>query len=519
MKNLLTTLIITGLTTVAFASHATTCDTLRGTLTTRTLTADKGYVLDGTVIVPDGETLTINPGVHLFGMNGSSLIIDKGAQLQAIGKADSMIHFTSAQPVMSRTAGDWIGVALLGKANNNESNNTPIIRNSTSYYGGATINNDNSGTLRYVSIAYAGQQVMGDTYADALVLNSVGTGTTIDHVQIINSLRNGIQILGGTVGLNDIYVQNAKHADAVIQKGYQGTIEQFLGIKNSSMETFGSDAKGIAVYNNDDISYLTATPLTTPNINVFTLIGADHITPDQSKGLYFDNNGGGAYANGVVSGYDYGLYINDIYGAARTGGINPATLQFNYVGFVNNKSDLANGAFTFSDFGCSLDLNTWFASGCANSNNQEGSITLAYNNSIYDNYCSTAPTFNLNNTTDLILRADLISYIGVLQEDPAFTWAQSCALIDVCTAPLGRTTAPLMLYPNPGTDVIHIQIPSTIHTADASIRILNMLTGEMVYDGNANKTSIDIQHLPIGHYQIQLQDGKHMLQGKLFIER
>ena len=276
------------------------------------------------------------------------------------------------------------------------------------------------------------------------------------------------------------------------------------------------------MYNNDDISYLTATPLTTPNINEFTLIGADNSSPDQSNGIYFDNNGGGAFTNGVVTLFDFGIFLEDEYSVQRTAGsILSSSLKLQYVSLINNQNDYDYNTtnINWPLSGCSTSIINWMNDGCGNEQIQTGNINIGFDLSMFENYCSSTPIFIIDSESELIYRSDEILKVGVIQEDPVFTWTQSCALIDACTAPLGRTTAPLMLYPNPGTDVLHIQLPTTINTAEASIRILNMVTGKIVYEGTANHSVISIQHLPIGHYQVQLQDNQQILQGRLFVER
>ncbi|MDV2887990.1 hypothetical protein RYX45_22760, partial [Alkalihalophilus pseudofirmus] len=59
--------------------------------------------------------------------------------------------------------------------------------------------NDNSGVLSYVRIEYAGYAYQPDKEINSLTLGAVGSGTTIDHVQIALAKDDAIEWFGGTV--------------------------------------------------------------------------------------------------------------------------------------------------------------------------------------------------------------------------------------------------------------------------------------------------------------------------------
>src|SRR5690606_17377910 len=75
---------------------------LKGDITTNvTLTADKNWLLTGTVRVQSGATLTIEAGTTIYGDPNTkgTLVISQGAKIQAVGTADEPIVFTTASPV------------------------------------------------------------------------------------------------------------------------------------------------------------------------------------------------------------------------------------------------------------------------------------------------------------------------------------------------------------------------------------------------------------------------------------
>src|SRR3546814_6050578 len=67
-------------------------------------------------------------------------------------------------------------------------------------FGGATAT-DNSGAVQYVQIRYAGFQLSQDKEINGLTLAGVGSGTTLDHIQVHNSSDDGIEMFGGRANL------------------------------------------------------------------------------------------------------------------------------------------------------------------------------------------------------------------------------------------------------------------------------------------------------------------------------
>ena len=153
--------------------------------------------------VEDGATLTIEPGTIIKGEKSSkgSLIVKRGGKIIANGTVDKPIVFTSNQAKGSRAAGDWGGLVLLGKA---PVNKTPAViegENLTQF--GGTDAADNSGSLKYVRIEFAGIAFETDKEINGLTFGGVGSGTTIDYVQVSHSGDDSYEWFGGTV--------NAKH--------------------------------------------------------------------------------------------------------------------------------------------------------------------------------------------------------------------------------------------------------------------------------------------------------------------
>ena len=116
-------------------------------------TLKKGtYTLKGWVYIADGAELTIEPGTVIKGdkVTKAALIAERGGKLIAKGTQTEPIVFTSAQPKGSRRPGDWGGVILCGKAQNNQQE-MQIEGGPRTKHGGND-DADNSGVLSYVRI-------------------------------------------------------------------------------------------------------------------------------------------------------------------------------------------------------------------------------------------------------------------------------------------------------------------------------------------------------------------------------
>ena len=94
-----------------------------------TWTADNQYLLIGFINVQSGAVLTIEPGTVIFGdkVSKGTLIINRGARLEAAGTAAQPIIFTSAQAAGSRNPGDWGGVIICGRSTINLPGGTGVV--------------------------------------------------------------------------------------------------------------------------------------------------------------------------------------------------------------------------------------------------------------------------------------------------------------------------------------------------------------------------------------------------------
>lgn len=227
-----------------------------------TWTTGKTYYITGLIYVRNNATLTIQPGVVVKGVytnSGTALIVTKGSKLNAIGTASSPIVFTSAKTVAEgRQPGDWGGIVLLGKAGfniNNGVNNIEGITSSvnTEYGGGSSpVNNDSSGTLKYVRIEFGGFVFSPNNEINGLTMGAVGNGTTIDYVQVSYANDDAFEWFGGSVNCKHLVAFRNLDDDFDADNGYKGAVQYVLGIKDPALadNPSVSTSEGFEVDNN-----------------------------------------------------------------------------------------------------------------------------------------------------------------------------------------------------------------------------------------------------------------------------
>ena len=90
-------------------------------------------------------------------------------------------------------------------------------------YGGMNPN-DGSGVMRYVSIRHGGSSIGAGNEINGLTMGGVGSGTTIEHVEVIANLDDGIEWFGGTVNVSHALVAYQGDDAFDVDQAYSGTI-------------------------------------------------------------------------------------------------------------------------------------------------------------------------------------------------------------------------------------------------------------------------------------------------------
>jgi len=271
--------------------------------------------LHAQIFVEDGATLTIEPGTVIAsdgvvpGDPGGGLVVARGGKIYALGTQTDPIIFTSkidvgtwAVDVTHPTgknpktgtwhegANEWGNLSIEGRAyiSENAIATNTLAPNSANYgeleglvlppgdlkgrYGGGN-DNDDSGTVKYVSIRYGGKIVTLNNELNGLSLGGIGRGTDIHHVEIMNNVDDGIEIWGGTVNLKYISIWNIGDDCLDIDQGYRGQIQNVLEVQGYSIDAAQGGGVGDNLNETDGAEDSFYQPVTTTTIYNLTAIG------------------------------------------------------------------------------------------------------------------------------------------------------------------------------------------------------------------------------------------------------
>ncbi len=283
-------------------------DTLALEVTVNT-TVTKDTYLDGIVYVKPGVTLTINPGVKIFGSNGpaipdttnprnnkGTLCIEKGGKLIANGTPTQPIIWTSEKPAGTRAYGDWGGVVLYGKApihragtgaNNGLFEAFDFKPDERNRYGG-TDSLDNSGSITYNRFEFGGGVVYQvDKEVNGLTLCGVGAATTINHDEVLYAGDDAVEFFGGTVNV-DHFLSFQPHDDCFdFDEGYHGNLQFIIAYQAGNCDNSGSHL----VETDNDATPTAFGPLTKAFIANATFVGPTTVQQFNGTGSFYYDGG------------------------------------------------------------------------------------------------------------------------------------------------------------------------------------------------------------------------------------
>ena len=332
-------------------------------------TANNTYHLDGSVFVNAGTTLYIEAGTVIKGMSGvgeesSYLCVARDGKIMAEGTADAPIIFTfeadpldGSTPVTTR--GQWGGLIILGNASLNsipgESAVEGIPTEETRGLYGGTDDEDNSGVISYVSIRHGGTEIGAGNEINGLTLGGVGSGTTINNVEVIANADDGIEFFGGTVSVQNAFVSACGDDSYDYDEGWRGQLNSnWVAVASSDDGDRGGEHDG-------GTDPETAQPYALPTIDnaIFIGRGADA----GKRALTFRDNAGGHYMNSIFFNYAKGVDIEDL----AEGEDSYSRFLNGDLTFTNNVVDCGSDVFVTSE---GEDLSEYFnANGNTTSSN------------------------------------------------------------------------------------------------------------------------------------------------------
>ena len=331
-----------------------------------TLNPDIEYIVTGPVLIASGATFTVPAGMTIkaepVGVN-AYIAIQQGAKIEANGTAANPIVFTSNAAAPS--SGNWGGIVLCGRAPINStadgSTDTATTEVGGLSYGG-NVSDDDSGSIQYVRIEYAGGAIDGNAELNSLSVYAVGTGTVIDYVEAYEGSDDGFEFFGGTVEASHLVVVNSEDDSIDWTEGFIGSItDAYVQHGTSHDKAFKCDG-----YNTDFSNvggYFSA-----PTVTNVTIVGANDGT---SEAIRLRAGTQGTFNNIVFNDFDEAFDLDGDAGDNPTGQgvlddlLNAVDATFNNVttnmkndtGFVFDEADFITGEGN----GTGTDIATWGA--------------------------------------------------------------------------------------------------------------------------------------------------------------
>ncbi|GGX75975.1 hypothetical protein GCM10011309_27540 [Litorimonas cladophorae] len=338
----------TTLETITNATGTVEACTITGTVTENlTLTAENGYALDGAVFVgEDGGAnvaLTIPAGVTVFGKAGEDyLVVSRGSRLNALGTASEPIVMTSIEDVQGTVNADtdrglWGGLVINGFAPINDCIDATATggtagceksgEGSSGLFGGDSAT-DNSGTLQFMQVKYAGNLINDEDELNGIAFQGVGSGTTCDHIQVHNNADDGVEFFGGTVQCNYLVLTGIGDDSLDWTDGWQGGA-QYVLVRQAS------DAGDRGIEGDNRSSNNELTPRSNPTVANFTFLGG----ASGDTGIVNRAGTDGRIVNGIITGFqDAGVDIDDgSIARAENGSLTYASL------FLDNADNIESG--------------------------------------------------------------------------------------------------------------------------------------------------------------------------------
>lgn len=218
---------------VAVFEPVSNIEPISGVLTTRTLTNDKQYLIQGQVFVPDGVTLTIQEGTVIYGEKRSrgTLIVQRGGKIIAKGTKEKPIVMTSAQDPGERDRGDWGGLVILGRARTNQVDPAVEGIDPVQIFGGNN-DDDSSGEYLYLRVEYAGIELTPNNETNSITMGGVGRGTKMDYIQVSFGGDDGFEWFGGTSNHKYLVSLSTWDDSFDVDYGYSGNVQFALDVRN-----------------------------------------------------------------------------------------------------------------------------------------------------------------------------------------------------------------------------------------------------------------------------------------------
>jgi len=283
--------------------------------------------------LPSGieASLTIDPGVTIFGTAGSDyIVVARGSQIFSNGTSAAPVIMTARSDVEGTVGandrGQWGGLVLNGRAPINAcidgtatGGTTDCEKSgegSSGLFGGATPTDD-TGDIFFTQVRYAGFLINNEDELNGIAFQGIGSETNVDYIQVHNNADDGIEMFGGAVDVRHVVLTGNADDSFDYTDGWVGRA-QYVIVAQS-----GDDAdQGFEFDNRSSNNDLT--PRSNPRISNFTIIG-ERGAAESDDGILLRAGSAGEFYNGIV--VDMGEECLDIDNDATFDGITLANAR------------------------------------------------------------------------------------------------------------------------------------------------------------------------------------------------
>lgn len=356
--------------------------------TNTTLSSDRVWILRGETHVQSGAILTIQAGTIIKSdvSQKGALVIDKGGRIEAVGTATSPIIFTSGVAAGSRAPGDWAGITIIGRAPTNRATVGIVEGGVRGEYGLDNMPTDNSGTLKYVRIEYAGIAVAQGSEVNALSCYAVGSGTTLDHIQISYAKDDAYEFFGGTVNGKYLISYGTSDDDFDFDNGFTGKIQFGVVLRRPELVDPTDQGNGVECDNESSIPAAgPSLPITRPVLSNFTFLGSNGASNEAPQHHF---------ANRFRRATQF-VVVNSVYGGFKEAGVSMESEQ-TVSAYVAGNSIFKNNAVTAMKQPYLTNSTTLNTAAFQAKAEKEGNVTLANSAALLLNspFNLTAPNFS-----------------------------------------------------------------------------------------------------------------------------
>lgn len=355
--------------------------TLQGRINADTILRKQNtYIMKGLVYMVGNHTMTVEAGTVIkgsfSGTDVAALIITRGSKIMAIGTPTEPIIFTSASP--NPQSGDWGGIVLCGKAGYNLSFNS--INGLFQVEGGidnangdglagsgdavapTPVDNDNSGTLQYVRIEWAGYAYQPDKEINSLTLACVGSGTTIDHVETSYAKDDAFEWFGGSVNCKYLIAYKTQDDDFDTDNGFSGKVQFGLIMRDSLIADISTSE---AFESDNNATGTTSAPKTRAIFSNITAIGPKATLNNTGSSLFragaqIRRNSAISIFNSVIVGWPQGILIDCTTGTSTALNIEDSSLRLRNITFAGNAVNMKFSGTAGATINSDATLTTWF---------------------------------------------------------------------------------------------------------------------------------------------------------------